>query len=110
MPKTGESSLPSAAEAVTTNFQTAQTPAPVTMPAMAPGRFVRFQKRPRRMTGPNAAPKPAQAKETSCITTLKKSLVVFIAIATATIAIAATARREMRISSRFDAFLCRTTR
>ena len=38
---------------------------PVIMPAMAPARLERFQNRERSMTGPNAAPKPAQAKETT---------------------------------------------
>ena len=79
------------------------------MPAIAPARFVRFQKSARRMSGPNAAPKPAHANETIFMTTLKNSDCVFIARPIATSETAPTARRETRISSRFDAFLRRTT-
>ena len=46
------------------NFQINTIAPPVTMPAKAPGKFVRFQNRANRITGPNAAPKPAQANET----------------------------------------------
>ena len=75
------------------------------MPATAPARFVRFQKSARRMSGPNAAPKPPHANETMSITTLKKSLSVFIAIPSATSETAPTARRDTQRSSRFDARL-----
>ena len=55
------------------------------------------------MSGPKDAPKPAHAKLTIFMTTLKKSDSVFIASAAATIATAATARRETRTSSLFEA-------
>ena len=44
---------------------------PVIIPATAPWRAVRFQKREKSIRGPKAAPKPAQAKDT----TLKTELV-----------------------------------
>ena len=44
--------------------QTAATTAPVVMPASAPQRVSRRQKRASSTTGPKEAPKPAQANET----------------------------------------------
>ena len=79
------------------------------MPATAPARFVRFQKRARRISGPNAAPNPAHANDTIFITTLKNSLCVSIAMNTATSATVPTARRETTSSSRFVACLRKTT-
>ncbi len=79
------------------------------MPEIAPARFTRRQNSASRMSGPNAAPKPAQANETIFITTLKNSDCVFIAMQMATSATAPTATRETAISSRSDAFLRRTT-
>ena len=48
----------------TTNFHTNIVIPPETIPASAPCFVVRFQKSAARTTGPNAAPKPAQAKDT----------------------------------------------
>ena len=47
---------------------------PVIMPASAPHLFVRFQKSAHSTTGPNTAPKPAQANETILKTELFGSL------------------------------------
>ena len=56
------------------------------MPEIAPGRFVRFQKSAHITSGPNAAPKPAQANETMPNTELSG----FLAITTPSIAIITT--------------------
>ena len=56
------------------------------MPEIAPGRFVRFQKSAHITSGPNAAPKPAQANETMPNTELSG----FLAITTSSIAIITT--------------------
>ena len=48
----------------TANFQIKIMAPPTTMPARAPWRFVRLQNRENSISGPNAAPKPAHAKET----------------------------------------------
>ena len=45
-------------------FQMKTIAPPATMPAMAPCFVVRFQNREKRTSGPKAAPKPAQAKDT----------------------------------------------
>ena len=79
------------------------------MPATAPASVVRFQKSARRISGPNAAPKPAHANDTIFMTTLKKSDEVSIAIMSAASATAPTVRRETVISSRLPAFLRSTT-
>ncbi len=47
------------------SFHTKTMPPPESMPAKAPARFVRFQKREKRMMGPKVAPKPAHAKDTT---------------------------------------------
>ena len=65
---------------------------PTIIPQTAPCSVVRFQKRLQSITGPNAAPKPAQANETI----LKMELSGFHA---RTIAIAATARIVSRAKS-----------
>ena len=46
-------------------FQMKTTAPPVIMPASAPCLFARFQKSEKSITGPNAAPKPAHANETT---------------------------------------------
>ena len=45
-------------------FQMKTMAPPAIIPARAPCRFIRFQNRARIITGPKAAPKPAQAKDT----------------------------------------------
>ena len=45
-------------------FQMNTIAAPETIPAMAPHLLQRFQNRPKSITGPKVAPKPAHAKET----------------------------------------------
>ena len=51
-------------------FQINTMEPPQTIPASAPHLLVRFQNRENRTTGPNAAPNPAQAKETMANTEL----------------------------------------
>ena len=54
-------------------FQMKTMAPPATMPASAPCLLARFQKRARSITGPKAAPKPAQAKDTMPKTELSGS-------------------------------------
>lgn len=49
---------------------------PITIPSSAQFRVIFFQKREKRMTGPNAAPKPAQEYETRPITELFETLAI----------------------------------
>ena len=51
-------------------FQTNTITPPEIMPARAPWRLLRFQNRAKSITGPKAAPKPAQAKDTMVNTEL----------------------------------------
>ena len=54
---------------------------PASMPAMAPERVMRFQKRENSTSGPNVAPKPAQANETIVNITLFLSRAITAATA-----------------------------
>ena len=58
---------------MSTSFQIRTLAPPVTMPAIAPARVVRFQKSEKSMIGPKVAPKPAQANETRLNITLFSS-------------------------------------
>ena len=51
------------------------------MPAMAPARLIRFQKRLMSIRGPKVAPKPAQAKLTMVKMTLSSSMAMTMATA-----------------------------
>ena len=79
-------------------FPTNTMTPPATMPAMAPGRLLRFQNRANSVTGPKDAPKPAQAKETMVNTELSG----FHARTTATnampITVSLAARMEVLVS------------
>src|SRR5699024_4534852 len=70
------------------------TTAPVMMPAAAPGAFRRRQYSDARMTGPNAEPKPAQAKPTRS----RIDEFGFAAMTPATTATTATAMRDASIA------------
>ena len=78
-------------------FQTNTITPPDTMPASAPGKFVRFQKSEKSITGPNAAPNPAHANDTMVNT----ELFGFHAMATATRAMDST----VSLAARMDCFV-----
>ena len=59
-------------------FQINTNAPPDTIPAIAPGNVVRFQKREHIITGPNAAPNPAPANDTIPNTELFGSLAMTI--------------------------------
>ena len=77
---------------------------PVIIPASAPHFVVRFQNRENSTTGPNAAPKPAQANDT--IVNTESS---FHAQNTATTAMTTIVRREMIIDFFCDIFSPKTS-
>ena len=68
----------------TRNFQTNTRTPPEIMPQSAPHLLARFQNSAKSTTGPKAAPKPAQAKETILKTELSGSRAKIIAIAAMT--------------------------
>ena len=63
-----------------TSFHRKTIAAPLTIPAMAPARVVRFQNRLNRTNGPKVAPNPAHAKDTILNTELLESLAMNTAI------------------------------
>ena len=71
-------------------FQINTIAPPTTMPARAPHLLVRFQNRAQSITGPKAAPKPPQAKET-----MENTLPSFLAQIIPMIAITITAALAM---------------
>ena len=76
------------------------TAAPVTRPATAPAPVIRSHVSERMISGPKAAPKPAQALETRPSTWLSGSLAMMIAA----IATSATQMRPTLTLSRSDAW------
>ena len=59
------------------NFQIKVIAPPATIPASAPCILERFQNNASSTSGPNEAPKPAQANETICSTTIANFYVIF---------------------------------
>ena len=84
-----------------TSFQRNTIPAPPTIPAIAPARFVLFQNRENSISGPKVAPKPAQAKDTIWNITLSSSMAINIA----TMAMASSVIRDTFMTSLSVAFL-----
>ena len=86
-------------------FQTNTMIPPTNMPAKAPFRLVRFQKRENSMIGPKDAPKPAHAKDTIAKTELSGSL----AINTPITAMQITVIRATNIEAFSESSICNTS-